>query len=134
MADENNNQYYTPGQDNQQPNPPQPQVYNQFNGNMPPQEEKANVGLAILSFIIPIVGLILFLTKKSEKPKTAKACGISALVSVILGIVCSIIMSIASTALLGGALSDIDTYGDSSYVDQYGDYDLDEFLNSDVTE
>lgn len=72
----------------------------------PPQEEKANVGLAILSFIIPLVGLILFLTKKNDKPKTAKACGICALVSFLLGIVSSIIMTVAGGALFGAALDE----------------------------
>ncbi|MCH5321107.1 MAG: hypothetical protein J1E36_05050 [Eubacterium sp.] len=127
MADENNNQYYTPQQDNQQPYPPQ--GYNQ-----PPQEEKASVGLAILSFIIPIVGLILFLTKKNDRPKTAKACGICALVSFILGIVSSIIMNFASAALFSSALDEYENYGDSSYVDEYDEYDFNEFFNSENAE
>lgn len=79
----------------QQPNYQQPnyQQYNQapnqqfYPPYQPPQEQKASVGLAILSFIIPIVGLILFITMKDKRPKTAKASGICALVSFILGIV-----------------------------------------------
>ena len=54
-----------------------------------PVEEKASIGLAILSFFIPIVGIILFFAKKKTKPKTAKACGIAALISIVLCIVIS---------------------------------------------
>lgn len=38
----------------------------------------------LLGCCIPIAGLILFLVWKDQKPKTAKAAGIGALVSVIL--------------------------------------------------
>ena len=40
----------------------------------------------LLGFCIPIVGLVLFLVWKDQKPKTAKAAGIGALISVILGV------------------------------------------------
>lgn len=46
----------------------------------------------LLGCCIPIVGLILFLVWKDQKPKTAKAAGIGALISVVLGIVCYILM------------------------------------------
>lgn len=49
--------------------------------------EKVNVGLVILSFFIPLAGLIVFLTKKDKEPKTAKVSGICALVSFILNII-----------------------------------------------
>ncbi len=119
MADENNNQYYTPPQDNQTYPPQPPQGYNQFNGNMPPQEEKASVGLAILSFIIPLVGLILFIVKKDKKPKTAKACGICALVSFIINIVLTVIITATSGALFSKAVDE--TMNDSSYSEKYDD-------------
>ncbi|MCI9082736.1 MAG: hypothetical protein HFI70_10630, partial [Lachnospiraceae bacterium] len=41
----------------------------------------------LLGCCIPVVGLILFLVWKDQKPKTAKAAGIGALVSVILSVV-----------------------------------------------
>ena len=40
-----------------------------------------------LGCCVPIVGLILFLVWKDNKPKTAKAAGKGALISVILGVV-----------------------------------------------
>ena len=36
------------------------------------KEDKASVGLIILSFLIPIVGWILYFTKKAATPKAAK--------------------------------------------------------------
>lgn len=59
------------------------------------KEEGSPVGWAILSFLIPLVGLILFITWKDSKPKTAKVCGIAALVGFVLNLLLSII-SIAS--------------------------------------
>lgn len=59
-----------------------------------PLEEKTNVGLAILSWFIPLVGLILFITKKDREPKTAKACGLCALISFILGFIVIILLFI----------------------------------------
>lgn len=46
----------------------------------------------LLGFCIPVVGLILFLIWKDQKPKTAKAAGIGALVSVILAVVFYVIV------------------------------------------
>lgn len=79
--------------------PPQQAYYAPQNGaQMPPYgmpqqpiEEKASVGFAILSFFIPLAGLIIFLTKKNDRPKTAKVSGICALVSFILNIVIGVI-------------------------------------------
>lgn len=79
--------------------PPQQAYYAPQNGaqvppyGMPqqPVEQKASVGLAILSFFIPLAGLIIFLTKKNDRPKTAKVSGICALVSFILNIVIGVI-------------------------------------------
>lgn len=84
-----------PNQQNQDCRPP-----------APPTEEKASAGLAILSFLIPIAGLIIFLVDRDKKPKTAKASGICALISFILSILFSVIMSVAGSAFLFGAVDD----------------------------
>jgi multisubunit Na+/H+ antiporter MnhB subunit len=57
---------------------------NQNNQNF---QKEGNVGYAILGFCIPLVGLILFLIWKDEKPKDAKYAGVGALISVIAGVV-----------------------------------------------
>lgn len=60
----------------------------------------------LLGCCIPIVGLILFLVWKDQKPKTAKAAGIGALVSVILSVVFYIIyfVILGAAGLALGAL------------------------------
>lgn len=132
MADENNNQFEQPQENTQQyyQAPPQQNgYYNQFNGNMPPmppQEEKANVGLAILSFLIPIVGLVLYLTQKNEKPKTAKACGKAALACVIISVIVSIISGVASVFLTAKYMEE--GSADTSYLEEYDNYE--DILNS----
>ena len=57
------------------------------------QETKPDVvdnggfGWGLLGFCIPVVGLILFLVWKDSKPKTGKAAGKGALISVIISAV-----------------------------------------------
>lgn len=54
-----------------------------------------SVGFNVLSFFFPIVGLVLFLVWKKEKPIRAKGCGIWALVGFIANIVLTICQIIA---------------------------------------
>ena len=49
--------------------------------------DRGGFGWGCLGFCIPMVGLILWLVWRDEKPKTAKALGIGALVSAILGVI-----------------------------------------------
>ena len=53
-----------------------------------------SAGYGILGFLIPIVGLILYVVWKNEYPLRAKSCGKGALVNVIL----SVVLMILSTA------------------------------------
>lgn len=46
--------------------------------------EGSPLGYGILGCCVPVVGLVLFLVWKDNKPKTAKAAGIGALISVVL--------------------------------------------------
>ncbi len=48
----------------------------------------------LLGCCIPLVGLILFIMWKDQKPKTAKAAGIGALVCVGINIVICLLMGI----------------------------------------
>lgn len=54
--------------------------------------DTGSIGYGILGFIIPIVGLILFLTWKNEQPKNAKIAGKGALISIIISIIFYIIV------------------------------------------
>lgn len=58
------------------------------------KEDKPSVGLNILAFFIPLVGLILYLVQKNDTPVRAKKIGKWALIGFILGIVLSIIAGV----------------------------------------
>lgn len=56
--------------------------------------DNGGIGWGLLGCCIPLVGLILFLVWKDEKPNTAKAAGIGALVSVGLSVVFYILSAV----------------------------------------
>lgn len=57
-------------------------------------EDNGGFGWGLLGFCIPIVGLVLFLVWKDTKPRTSKAAGKGALISVIVGVVSYILLII----------------------------------------
>lgn len=52
----------------------------------------------LLGCCIPIVGLVLFLVWKDTKPKTAKAAGIGALISVIIAVLYYVLIIVAGVS------------------------------------
>ncbi len=76
------------------------------------QKEKAEVvdnggfGWGVLGCCIPIAGLILFLVWQDTKPKTAKAAGIGALVSVLIGVAYYVLVFAAGVTMI----SSIDSF------------------------
>lgn len=62
------------------------------------KEDKVNIGLAILSWFIPLAGLIIFIVQKNKSPKTAKVSGICALISFLLNLV---VVGLAFILLIG---------------------------------
>lgn len=78
------------------------------------EAEKVNIGFTVLSFFIPVIGIILFFTKRKKQPKTAKACGIVAVIAVMIGMI--------TGGILSGSISCSEEYvGDSPVV--YGSFD-----------
>lgn len=63
-----------------------------------------STGLNILSFLIPLVGLILFLSWQNTTPIKAKAVGKWALIGVCVAVGLSIIGAIVSGALLSSVV------------------------------
>jgi uncharacterized membrane protein YvbJ len=63
--------------------PPQAQSnYQQVRSNQKPQtQDKLNPVLAILAFIIPLIGFILYFVWKDEKPQSARTIGMIALIA-----------------------------------------------------
>lgn len=95
----------------------------------PPREEKANAGLAVLSWFIPLAGLIIYLTEKDTKPKTASVCGKCALASFIINVVLVVVFYIVFFAAWATAFSTITDYDfaddyipASSGICEYSDY------------
>lgn len=64
--------------------------------SVPPVQDNGGIGWGLLGCCIPIAGLVLYLVWKDQKPKTAKAAGIGALVAVGLSVFWYIL------ALVGG--------------------------------
>ena len=67
--------------------------------NQPPVNDNGGFLWGLLGCCIPIVGLVLFLVWKDQKPKTAKAAGIGALVCVALCVVYYIVMLVLGIAI-----------------------------------
>lgn len=57
--------------------------------------DNGGFGWGLLGFCIPIVGLILYLVWKDTKPKTSKAAGMGALISVIIMVIWYVLMIVA---------------------------------------
>lgn len=57
-------------------------------------DDKGCIGWGILGFFVPIAGLVLYLSWRDEKPKTAKIIGLGALISVILAAILCVAMFI----------------------------------------
>ena len=76
-------------------------------------------GFALLGFLFPLIGLILYFVYEDKRPKRAKSVGKGALAGVITGIVVSILLAVATffcsasifDAAISGETSDIPVFG-----------------------
>lgn len=91
-----------------QPQYQQPQYQQYQYGQQPYMGQQpadtGSFGWAVLGFFFPIVGLILFLVWKSEKPVSAKQAGMGALASVISTVVLWILL-IVFAVIAGSAVT-----------------------------
>ena len=71
------------------------------------EDSGSKIGWGILSFIIPLVGLILYLVWKTERPATAKLCGKCALIAVIIEVAITILYAIVAGILIAAASSNM---------------------------
>lgn len=69
-----------------------------------------SMGFAVISFLIPVVGLILYLMWHETYPLKAKSCGKGALISVIIGVVGGIIITVIYSCAIAGAVSSYPYY------------------------
>ena len=84
---------------------PAAQVYNSQNyrTDYDPETDLPSTGLNILSFFLPLVGLILYLVMMEKTPVRAKACGKFALAGFIIRIVFGVISVGCSAIMMFGA-------------------------------
>ena len=64
----------------------------------PQPADTGSFGWAVLGFFFPLVGLILFLIWKTERPVSAKQAGMGALASVIINVVLWLILVMIAVA------------------------------------
>jgi hypothetical protein len=58
-------------------------------------DEKLGIGWIILSFIIPLVGLVLYFTNRKEHPKKAQTACYAALAGFALGVILNFLARMA---------------------------------------
>lgn len=96
-------------------------VYNNVNNaqtNVVTEPEGSKFGWGVLGFFVPLVGLILFFTWKKDRPKSSKAAGIGALVSVILKVISIIVVFMIGVATsTKSIIADTKTHIDTEYKD-----------------
>lgn len=80
----------------------------------PNPQDTGSFGWAVLGFFVPLVGLILYLVWKNEKPLTARRAGkgalISVIVSVVLMVIWMILMFVLVGSMAGGAMTTYSYY------------------------
>ncbi len=89
--------------------------------NNPGEEDKKSFGWALLGFMVPLAGLILYLVWKDKTPLKAKSCGKGALIGFISSTIFSIAISALSTFLVMSGSSYLleDSYSYITYDDMY---------------
>ncbi len=100
----------------------------------PVSDDRPNFGLAILGFILPLVGLIIYFIDKNEHPRRAKSAVKGALTRFIAGIVIVVLALLSGLGHLSDSFDDVsdlsqwsisttDTVDPASLVDiQFGEF------------
>lgn len=129
---QNINQGYMPNAQYQQPQADfgQPQ-YNNNSNYCVPVPDKANVGLCVLSVFIPLFGIIYFFCVRKNKPKEAKACLTSGLISAGVSILLSIVLTFTLIGGIFGAVNKALEETDDEIVWSVDDNDDDYFDEDD---
>ena len=75
------------------------------------KSDSSAAGFGVLGFFFPLVGFILWLVWREDRPKRAKACGIGALISVGFSFLWAIVGGIIFSTLISTIISDLAMYG-----------------------
>ena len=62
-------------------------------------------GMAVLGFFFPLIGLIIYLVIKDNKPKKAKSAGKGALIGFIVSVVLGIVSGIIAATAVNNAIN-----------------------------
>lgn len=73
----------------------------------PVKSDTAAFGFGVLGFFIPLVGLILWLVWKDERPKRAKAAGIGAIVGVVVNFIWGMVAGLIFSTVVTSIISEI---------------------------
>lgn len=66
----------------------------------PVTNDSGSIGWGLLGFCVPIVGLVLFLVWRNEKPRTAKVAGVGALIAVIISVIWYVLALVAGVGAM----------------------------------
>lgn len=66
------------------------------------EKDEGGILWFLIGFLIPIVGLILWLIWRDDKPESAKSAGIGALMSLLIGVFAYVIMYVIIGAAFAG--------------------------------
>ncbi len=95
-------------------------TYNYSGADYQPSSDTGSAGWGILGCCFPLIGLILFLVWKEEKPRSAKSAGIGAIIGVVLCVVSILLLFALGIGLgaLGIAEGEIDLSELENYLEQ----------------
>ena len=95
-------------------------TYNYSGADYQPSSDTGSAGWGILGCCLPLIGLILFLVWKEDKPRSAKSVGIGAIIGVVLCVVSILLLFALGIGLgaLGIAEGEIDLSELENYLEQ----------------
>ena len=95
-------------------------TYNYSGADYQPSSDTGSAGWGILGCCLPLIGLILFLVWKEEKPRSAKSAGIGAIIGVVLCVISILLLFALGIGLgaLGIAEGEIDLSEFENYLEQ----------------
>ena len=81
--------------------------YNTNDTKAAAEQDKFNFGFAAIGFLVPLVGLILYIIYHEKTPLKAKSAGIGAIVGVVANIVFSFLFSFFYSLFVGAIMEAI---------------------------